>query len=124
MKGFAYTDQTFAEEQRYRVPACSTAGFVVGVGVLATQKPTPTLQAPVGGVVPRPIPALPSNAERPFRYVASRSYEEVSGRLLTDLVSRVFRGSREQLLLRLLERRELTQQERTVLESILREEQP
>ena len=34
------------------------------------------------------------NAERPFVYQAVRSYEDVSGRLLGDLVQRVFRGSR------------------------------
>ncbi len=63
----------------------------------------------------------PTNGERPFRYVASRSYEEVSGRLLTDLVSRVFRGSREQLFVRLLDGRKLTCQERAVLEGLLQE---
>jgi predicted transcriptional regulator len=63
----------------------------------------------------------PTNAERPFRYVACRTYEEVSGRLLTDLVSRVFRGSREQLFVRLLDGRKLTAQERTILESLLQE---
>jgi hypothetical protein len=56
--------------------------------------------------------------------VPSRSYEEVSGRLLTDLVSRVFRGSREQLFVRLLDGRKLSARERTVLESFLREETP
>ena len=61
----------------------------------------------------------PTTADRPFRYVASRSYEEVSGRLLTDLVSRVFRGSREQLFVRLLDGRRLTTQERAVLRSLL-----
>ena len=63
----------------------------------------------------------PTNAERPFRYVASRSYEDVSGRLLTDLVSRVFRGSREQLFVRLLDGRRLTARERAVLETLLQE---
>jgi predicted transcriptional regulator len=63
----------------------------------------------------------PTNAERPFRYVACRSYEDVSGRLLTDLVSRVFRGSREQLFVRLLDGRRLTTQERAVLRSLLQE---
>jgi predicted transcriptional regulator len=63
----------------------------------------------------------PTNDERPFRYVACRSYEEVSGRLLTDLVSRVFRGSREQLFVRLLDGRKLTAEERTVLETLLQE---
>jgi BlaI family transcriptional regulator, penicillinase repressor len=63
----------------------------------------------------------PTNDERPFRYVPCRSYEDVSGRLLTDLVSRVFRGSREQLFVRLLDGRALTAGERTILQSILQE---
>jgi len=61
-------------------------------------------------------------AERPFRYRAVRSYEHVSGRLLGDLVERVFRGSREQLLVRLVSERKLTAKERSVLESILKEQ--
>ena len=63
----------------------------------------------------------PTNAERPFRYVACRSYEDVSGRLLTDLVSRVFRGSREQLFVRLLDDSKLTARERSVLQLLLKE---
>jgi predicted transcriptional regulator len=63
-----------------------------------------------------------TNAERPFRYRPARSYEEVSGRLLGDLVERVFRGSREQLLVRLVEHRKLTAKERAVLEEILKEQ--
>jgi BlaI family penicillinase repressor len=63
-----------------------------------------------------------TNGERPFRYVAARSYEEVSGRLLGDVLRRVFRGSREQLLVRLVERRKLTAKERAVLEEILKEQ--
>jgi predicted transcriptional regulator len=62
------------------------------------------------------------NAERPFRYRAVRSYEDVSGRLLGDVLQRVFRGSREQLLVRLMEQRKLTAQERAVLEAILKEQ--
>jgi predicted transcriptional regulator len=58
---------------------------------------------------------------RPFRYRAARSYEEVSGRLLGDVLRRVFRGSREQLLVRLVEQRRLTARERTVLENVLKE---
>ncbi len=65
-----------------------------------------------------------TNRQRPFVYRPARSFEEVSGTLLGDVVQRVFHGSREQLLLRLLEQRKLTPQERAVLESILREEQP
>ena len=62
-----------------------------------------------------------TNAERPFRYRPVRSYEEVSGRLLGDVLERVFRGSREQLLVRLVEQRKLTARERAVLEEALRE---
>jgi predicted transcriptional regulator len=62
-----------------------------------------------------------ANAERPFRYRPVRSYEEVSGRLLGDVLERVFRGSREQLLVRLVEQRKLTPQERAVLEEVLKE---
>ena len=62
------------------------------------------------------------NAERPFVYRAVRSYEDVSGRLLGDLVQRVFRGSRAQLLCRLVEQRKLSAEERAVLEQILKEQ--
>ena len=61
------------------------------------------------------------NDERPFAYRAARSYEEVSGRLLGDVLDRVFRGSREQLLVRLVEQRKLSARERAVLEEILKE---
>jgi predicted transcriptional regulator len=62
-----------------------------------------------------------TNEERPFRFRPIRSFEEVSGNLVTDLVRRVFGGSREQLLVRLMEQRHLTPRERAVLESILSE---
>jgi BlaI family transcriptional regulator, penicillinase repressor len=62
------------------------------------------------------------NDERPFQYRPVRSYEEVSRSILGDLVERVFRGSREQLLLRLVEERKLSAKERNVLEAILRGE--
>src|SRR5262245_37530803 len=55
---------------------------------------------------------LQSNNERPFRYRPARTYEEVSGRLLGDLLDKVFQGSREQLLVRLMEQRKLTAAER------------
>ena len=64
-----------------------------------------------------------TNEERPFRYKPIRSFDDVSGRLLGDLVKRVFRGSREHLLMRLTENRKLTPNERTLLEKILREQQ-
>jgi BlaI family transcriptional regulator, penicillinase repressor len=62
------------------------------------------------------------NEERPFRYRATRSFEDVSRSLLGDLIDRVFRGSREQLLVRLMEQNDLTPEERALLEATLREE--
>ena len=64
------------------------------------------------------------NADRPFRFRAVRSYEEVSRRLLGEVLQRVFRGSREQLLVRLVEQRKLTARERAVLEDLLKEQGP
>lgn len=64
-----------------------------------------------------------TNTERPFLYRPVRSFEEVSRSMLGDLVDRVFHGSREQLLVRLLEQRRLTAKERAALEAILREKQ-
>lgn len=60
--------------------------------------------------------------QRPFRYRPVRSYEEVSGALLKDVVQRVFGNSREQLLLRLLDQKKLTAKERAFLESLLKEQ--
>ncbi len=62
------------------------------------------------------------NADRPFIFRPVRSFEEVSDNLLNDLVQRVFRGSREQLLVSLLDQRRLTKDEREMLERILREQ--
>jgi predicted transcriptional regulator len=58
--------------------------------------------------------------DRPFRYRPARSYEEVSRRLLGDLVERVFSGSREQLLVRLVEQKKLSAKERAALEAVLK----
>jgi predicted transcriptional regulator len=65
-----------------------------------------------------------TNAERPFRYRPARTYEDVSGRLLGEVVRRVFGGSREELLVRLVGQRKLTDRERSVLEAILKEQAP
>ncbi len=65
-----------------------------------------------------------TNGERPFRYRPARSYEDVSRSILGDIVERVFRGSREQLLIRLVEQKALTPEERALLEDTLREEEP
>ena len=61
------------------------------------------------------------NEERPYTYLPTRSFEEVTGNMLSDMLERVFRGSREKLLLRLLGQQKLTAKERAVLEQILRE---
>lgn len=60
--------------------------------------------------------------QRPFRYKPVRSFEEVSGSLVSDLVQKVFGGSREQLLIRLMDEKRLTAKERKTLERILREQ--
>lgn len=65
-----------------------------------------------------------TNTERPFRYRPARTYEEVSRRLLGDLLARVFRGSREQLLVRLMEQEALSPAERDRLTEIVREFEP
>ncbi len=62
------------------------------------------------------------NEDRPFRYRPTRSFEDVSRSLLGDLIDRVFRGSREQLLVRLIEQKSLTAEERALIEATLREE--
>ena len=64
---------------------------------------------------------IQTNKERPFTYQPIRSFDEVSGNLVWDLVERLFGGKREQLLVRLLEERRLTAKERAALEEILRE---
>jgi BlaI family transcriptional regulator, penicillinase repressor len=64
------------------------------------------------------------NRDRPFVFRPARSFEEVSSSIVGDLVERVFRGSREQLLLRLLEERRLSAKERAILEAILRGKEP
>lgn len=62
-----------------------------------------------------------TNEERPFTYKPLRSFDEVSGSLVGDLVQRLFGGRRDQLLVRLLDDKELTDKERAALEAILRE---
>ena len=61
------------------------------------------------------------NDDRPFLYRPARSYEDVSRRLLGDVVDRVFRGSREMLLVRLIEQEGLSLNERERLRAILDE---
>ncbi len=65
-----------------------------------------------------------ANADRPYRYRPARSFEDVSRRLLGDLIDRVFRGSREQLVVRLMEQGAMTAEERARLAEIVRETEP
>ncbi len=60
-----------------------------------------------------------TTTERPFRFFPARTYEEVSGSLLGDMVQKVFAGSRMNLLVRLFEHRKLTPAEQARLEEIL-----
>jgi BlaI family transcriptional regulator, penicillinase repressor len=62
-----------------------------------------------------------TTSERPYVYRPARDFEEVSRSIVGDLIDRLFHGSREQLLVRLVEDRKLTAKERAVLETILRE---
>lgn len=59
--------------------------------------------------------------DRPFRFRPTRSQEDVSRRMLADVLERVFQGSREQLLMQLLKQKKLTAKERAMLQEILKE---
>ena len=59
--------------------------------------------------------------ERPFRFKPTRTQEDVSGRMLADVVQRMFQGSREQLLVQLLKQKKLTAKERAVLRELIDE---
>lgn len=60
--------------------------------------------------------------ERPFRFEPVRSFEEVSGNLVNDLLRRVFGGSREKLLVSLVGQEQLSAEEREMLRRILEEQ--
>jgi BlaI family penicillinase repressor len=62
-----------------------------------------------------------TNGQRPFTYQAVRTFQEVSGNLVSEMVDRVFHGSRESLLMRLVESKKLTKNERHLLQQILAE---
>jgi BlaI family penicillinase repressor len=63
-----------------------------------------------------------TNDERPFQYKPMRSFADVSRNLVGDLVERVFKGSRDQLLVNLFSRRRLSAKERAALEQILKDQ--
>ncbi|MCA9261023.1 MAG: BlaI/MecI/CopY family transcriptional regulator [Planctomycetales bacterium] len=63
------------------------------------------------------------NDTRPFDYQAVRSFDDVSTRLVDDLVAKVFSGSREALLLRLVDAKKLSPKERALLQRVLQEDE-
>jgi predicted transcriptional regulator len=62
------------------------------------------------------------NDDRPFRFAAQRSFEDVSKNLVGDLIRRVFAGSREALLVQMFSQRKLTAEERSFLVGLLQSE--
>jgi predicted transcriptional regulator len=64
---------------------------------------------------------IQTNEKRPFEFKPTRTFDDVSGNIVSDLVSRVFGGSREQLLVQLMGKKKLTKREREFLENILKE---
>lgn len=62
-----------------------------------------------------------TNEKRPFTFRPSRTFEEVSGNLVGELIEKVFGGSREQLLIRMMKQKRLSKKERQLLEEILKE---
>ena len=60
---------------------------------------------------------------RPFQFMPAKSFQDVSKHLVTDMIHRVFQGSREQLLLHVIGSKKLTKQKRKMLEDLLRDEE-
>ncbi len=60
---------------------------------------------------------------RPFSFKPIKSFEEVSGHLVRDLIQQVFQGSREQLLVQVIGRQQLSAHKRALLEELLSDDQ-
>ena len=60
-----------------------------------------------------------THSDRPFRYTAVRTFDDVSTKLLGDFMGRLFQGSRQAMLVQLLKHRKLSDAERELLEQIL-----
>ena len=60
-----------------------------------------------------------THSERPYRYTAVRSFDDVSNKLLGAFMGRLFQGSRQAMLAQLLKHRKLNKSERKLLEQIL-----
>jgi BlaI family transcriptional regulator, penicillinase repressor len=59
---------------------------------------------------------------RPFEFKPTKSFQEVSKFFVSDLLNRVFQGSREQLLLQVIGSKKLTPKKRRLLEDLLRDD--
>ena len=60
-----------------------------------------------------------THSDRPFRYTAVRSFDDVSTNLLGDFMGRLFQGFRQAMLVQLLKHRKLNTAERELLKQIL-----
>ncbi len=60
-----------------------------------------------------------THSDRPYRYTAVRSFDDVSNKLLGDFMGRLFQGSRQAMLAQLLSHRKLNAAERKLLKEIL-----
>lgn len=60
---------------------------------------------------------------RPFSYCSTKSFQEVSGHLVTDMIQRVFQGSSEQLLLQVIGKSKLTPKQRALLVQMLHDDE-
>lgn len=60
---------------------------------------------------------------RPFSFKPTKSFEEVSGSLVRDLIQRVFQGSQQQLLVQIIGQQELSPRKRQLLEQLLLEDE-
>ena len=63
-----------------------------------------------------------TNDERPFEYEPVRSFDDVSGSLLSDVIHKVFQGSRTQLLMRLMDQERLSESEVGMLRKLLQQQ--
>jgi BlaI family transcriptional regulator, penicillinase repressor len=60
---------------------------------------------------------------RPFEFNPAKTFQDVSKHFVSDLIHRVFQGSKEQLLLHVIGSQKLTKQKRKMLEDLLKEEE-
>ena len=59
------------------------------------------------------------NQQRPFVYTAERSFDDVSSRLVGNLLQKLFDGSRERMLVHVLGKKALSDSEREFLQQLL-----